>query len=103
MNIIQNNVVRSHLQQEVRWVVNTHDQTPHTQHVIYIRETDQADGGQMMNEHDEEILQEYTRNRFKTTSRTWRYDERTQTIQICSVSLQLQTLAESSECFRRVK
>lgn len=60
----------SHLQQEVRCVVNAHDQTPHTQHVIYIRETDQADGRQMMNEHDEEILQKYTGNTCKTSSRT---------------------------------
>lgn len=57
MNLVEQNCRCSYLQQEVRGVVNTHDQTSHTQHVIYIRETDQADCSQMMNEHNEEILQ----------------------------------------------
>lgn len=55
--LVKQNCRCSYLQQEVRGVVNTHDQTSDTQHVIYIREADQAYGGQMMNEHNEEILQ----------------------------------------------
>lgn len=55
--LVKQNCRCSYLQQDVRGVVNTHDQTSHTQHVIYIREADQAYGGQMMNEHNEEILQ----------------------------------------------
>lgn len=56
----------SYLQQEVRGVVDEHDQTSHTQHVIYIRETDQADCSQMMNEHNEEILRRHIKETHQT-------------------------------------
>lgn len=47
----------THLQQEVGGVVDAHDQAAHSRHIVDVGEADEADGGQVVDEHDEEVLE----------------------------------------------
>lgn len=44
------------LEQEVRGVVDTHDEAADSQHVVDVGEADEADCSQVMDEHDQEVL-----------------------------------------------
>lgn len=44
------------LEQEVGGVVDAHDEAADSRHVVDVGEADEADGGQVMDEHDEEVL-----------------------------------------------
>lgn len=44
------------LEQEVRGVVDTHDEAADSHHVVDVGEADEADCSQVMDEHDQEVL-----------------------------------------------
>lgn len=46
-----------YLQQYICSVVEAHDERAHPSHVIHVREGDQGDGGNMVHEHEQEVLQ----------------------------------------------
>lgn len=44
------------LKQEVRGIVDTHDEAADSHHVVDVGEADEADCSQVMDEHDQEVL-----------------------------------------------
>jgi dolichyl-phosphate-mannose--protein O-mannosyl transferase len=47
-----------YLQEDVCGVMHTHDQGSHPQHVVSVGERDERDGGEMVDQHNVEILTE---------------------------------------------
>lgn len=47
----------AHLQKEIRCVVETQHQSPNPHHVIHVRECDESNCSQMVDEHDQEVLE----------------------------------------------
>lgn len=51
-------VLTFYLEEDVGGVVHTHDQSARPQHVVGVGERDEDDGGQVVEQHDQKILQQ---------------------------------------------